>query len=128
MELLHRDPSCPQWTRAKSLDGFGAFGPWIDTAFDPGSATLSTRVAGRERQNCALADMFFAPQDLVWRLSQDMTLSQGPRPLAQAAFLACPLHQPLALTARPANSGQGPLASPALPPNSAQLLHDWPAV
>ncbi len=77
IELLHRDPSFPQWTRAKSFDGFGAFGPWIDTAFDPGSATLSTRVAGRERQNYPLADMFFAPQDLVWRLSQDMTLLPG---------------------------------------------------
>ena len=77
MELLQRDPSFPQWTRAKSFDGFGAFGPWIDTAFDPGSATLSTRVAGRERQNYALADMFFAPQELVWRLSQDMTLLPG---------------------------------------------------
>ena len=77
MELLQRDPSFPQWTRAKSFDGFGAFGPWIDTAFDPASATLSTRVAGRERQNYALADMFFAPQELVWRLSQDMTLLPG---------------------------------------------------
>lgn len=77
IELLQRDPSFPQWTRAKSFDGFCAFGPWIDSAFDPSSATLSTRVAGRERQNYALADMFFAPQELVWRLSQDMTLLPG---------------------------------------------------
>ncbi len=77
IELLQRDASFPQWTRAKSFDGFGAFGPWIDTTFDPGSATLYTRVAGRERQNYALADMFFAPPDLVWRLSQDMTLAPG---------------------------------------------------
>ena len=77
IELLQRDTSFPQWTRAKSFDGFGAFGPWIDTRFDPSSATLCTRVAGRERQNYALADMFFAPQDLVWRISQDMTLAPG---------------------------------------------------
>ena len=77
IELLQRDASFPQWTRAKSFDGFGAFGPWIDTGFDPASATLQTRVAGRERQNYALADMFFAPQELVWRLSQDMTLAPG---------------------------------------------------
>ncbi len=77
IELLHRDASFPQWTRAKSFDGFGAFGPWIDTEFDPAAATLRTLVGGRERQNYALADMFFSPQDLVWRLSQDMTLNPG---------------------------------------------------
>jgi 2-keto-4-pentenoate hydratase/2-oxohepta-3-ene-1,7-dioic acid hydratase in catechol pathway len=77
IELLNRDPSFPQWTRAKSLDGFGAFGPWIDTAFDPTPATLRTLVGGRERQNYALADMFFSPAELVWRLSQDMTLLPG---------------------------------------------------
>ena len=77
IELLQRDASFAQWTRAKSFDGFGAFGPWIDTAFDPAGATLRTLVGGRERQNYALADMFFSPQDLVWRLSQDMTLAPG---------------------------------------------------
>jgi 2-keto-4-pentenoate hydratase/2-oxohepta-3-ene-1,7-dioic acid hydratase in catechol pathway len=77
IELLHRDASFPQWTRAKSFDGFGALGPWIDTDFDPAAATLRTLVGGRERQNYALADMFFSPQDLVWRLSQDMTLNPG---------------------------------------------------
>jgi 2-keto-4-pentenoate hydratase/2-oxohepta-3-ene-1,7-dioic acid hydratase in catechol pathway len=77
IELLQRDASFAQWTRAKSFDGFGAFGPWIDTAFDPAGATLLTRVGGRERQNYALADMFFAPAELVWRISQDMTLDSG---------------------------------------------------
>ena len=77
IELLHRDPSFPQWTRAKSFDGFCAFGPWIDTEFDPAAATLVTRVGGRERQNYALADMFFNPAERVCRLSQDMTLQPG---------------------------------------------------
>ncbi len=77
IELLQRDPSFPQWTRAKSFDGFGAFGPHIDTAFKPQAATLRTLVGGRERQNYALADMFFSPEELVWRLSQDMTLEAG---------------------------------------------------
>ena len=77
IELLHRDASFPQWTRAKSFDGFAAFGPWIDTAFDPAAASLRTRVGGRERQNYPLADMFFAPDEIVWRLSQDMTLEPG---------------------------------------------------
>jgi len=77
MELLQRDTTFPQWTRAKSLPGFGAFGPWTETSFDPAAATLRTLVGGRERQHYALSDMFFAPQELVWRLSQDLVLHAG---------------------------------------------------
>ena len=77
LELLHRDTSFPQWTRAKSFDGFAAFGPVIETDFDPAGATLRTLVGGRERQNYALADMFFPPAELVSRLSHDMTLMPG---------------------------------------------------
>jgi 2-keto-4-pentenoate hydratase/2-oxohepta-3-ene-1,7-dioic acid hydratase in catechol pathway len=77
IELLFRDSSFPQWTRAKSFDGFGAFGPCIDTDFAPAGATLRTLVGGRERQNYALADMFFSPEELVFRLSQDLTLEPG---------------------------------------------------
>jgi 2-keto-4-pentenoate hydratase/2-oxohepta-3-ene-1,7-dioic acid hydratase in catechol pathway len=77
IELLGRDPGFAQWTRAKSFPGFGAFGPWIDTEFDPAVATLRTVVGGRERQNYVLADMFFPPAELVWRLSQDMLLMPG---------------------------------------------------
>jgi 2-keto-4-pentenoate hydratase/2-oxohepta-3-ene-1,7-dioic acid hydratase in catechol pathway len=77
IELLQRDPSFPQWARAKSFDGFGAFGPVIETDFDVGTARLRTLVAGRERQNYALSDMFFSPAELVSRLSHDMTLEPG---------------------------------------------------
>ncbi len=77
IELLHRDPAFPQWTRAKSFDGFGAIGPVIETDFDTAAATLRTRVGGRERQNYALSDMFFPPHELVSRLSHDMTLEPG---------------------------------------------------
>ena len=77
LELLHRDPSFPQWARAKSFDGFGAFGPVIETDFDVANASLRTLVNGRERQNYALSDMFFTPHELVSRLSFDMTLEPG---------------------------------------------------
>lgn len=77
MELLQRDPSFPQWTRAKGFDGFGVFGPVIETDFDPATAMLRTLVGGRERQNYPLADMIFAPHELVSRLSHDMTLEPG---------------------------------------------------
>jgi 2-keto-4-pentenoate hydratase/2-oxohepta-3-ene-1,7-dioic acid hydratase in catechol pathway len=77
IELLQRDPSFPQWARAKSFDGFGAIGPVVETVFDAAAASLRTLVGGRERQNYALADMFFAPHELVSRLSFDMTLEPG---------------------------------------------------
>lgn len=77
MELLNRDPSFPQWARAKSFDGFGALGPVIETEFDAAGVTLRTLVGGRERQNYALGDMFFPPLELVSRLSHDMTLEPG---------------------------------------------------
>ena len=77
MELLQRDPSFPQWTRAKSFDGFCPLGPVIETDFEPSNAQLRTLVGGRERQNYALADMFFSPAELVSRISHDMTLAPG---------------------------------------------------
>ena len=77
LELLHRDASFAQWTRAKSFDGFAAFGPVIATDFDPATAQLRTLVGGRERQNYALSDMFFSPLEIVSRLSHDMTLDPG---------------------------------------------------
>jgi len=77
MELLQRDPSFPQWTRAKGFDAFGVFGPVIETDFNSATATLRTIVGGRERQNYPLADMIFAPHELVSRLSHDMTLEPG---------------------------------------------------
>lgn len=77
IELLNRDPSFAQWTRAKGFDGFGVLGPVIETAFDPAAASVRTIVGGRERQNYALADMIFPPHELVARLSQDMTLEPG---------------------------------------------------
>ncbi|PUE51842.1 2-hydroxyhepta-2,4-diene-1,7-dioate isomerase [Limnohabitans sp. 2KL-51] len=77
LELIHRDASFPQWTRAKSFDGFAAFGPVIDTAFDAANGHLRTLVDGRERQNYAFSDMFFSPAQIVSHLSHDMTLEPG---------------------------------------------------
>jgi 2-keto-4-pentenoate hydratase/2-oxohepta-3-ene-1,7-dioic acid hydratase in catechol pathway len=77
IELLHRDPSFPQWTRAKSFDGFAAFGPVIETDLDIATASLRTIVGGRERQHYPFTDLFFDPLELVSRLSHDMTLEAG---------------------------------------------------
>jgi 2-keto-4-pentenoate hydratase/2-oxohepta-3-ene-1,7-dioic acid hydratase in catechol pathway len=77
MELINRDPSFAQWSRSKSYDTFGVLGPWIDTAFDWTSASVHTRVNGRERQNYPLSDMIFEPLTLLSLLSHDMTLEPG---------------------------------------------------
>jgi 2-keto-4-pentenoate hydratase/2-oxohepta-3-ene-1,7-dioic acid hydratase in catechol pathway len=91
VELIHRDPSFPQWARAKSFDGFAVFGPLIETEFDPASATLRTLVGGRERQNYALSDMFFNPAELVSRISHDMTLEPGDLILCGTSLGALPM-------------------------------------
>ena len=77
IELLNRDPSFPQWSRAKGFDGFGVVGPVIETEFNPATASVRTTVDGRERQNYPLADMFVPPLELVARLSHDVTLEPG---------------------------------------------------
>lgn len=77
LELLQRDPSFPQWTRAKNFDGFGVFGPVVATGLDPLGLTIRTLVNGRERQNYRVDDMIFAPAELVSRISRDMTLMPG---------------------------------------------------
>ena len=91
IELLNRDPSFPQWARAKSLPGFANVGPWIDTGFSPAGATLRTRVGGRERQNYALDDMFFGPAELLWRLSQELVLQPGDLILCGTSLGVLPL-------------------------------------
>jgi len=77
IELLRSDSSFEQWTRAKNFDGFTPFGPWIETDLDCTKATVSAKVNGRERQNYAVTDMFFSPQELVAKLSRGMTLEAG---------------------------------------------------
>jgi 2-keto-4-pentenoate hydratase/2-oxohepta-3-ene-1,7-dioic acid hydratase in catechol pathway len=77
IELLNRDASFAQWSRAKSFDGFGAFGPVIETDFDWSANSVRTLVGGRERQHYPLADMFFNPLQIVSAISQDLTLLPG---------------------------------------------------
>jgi 2-keto-4-pentenoate hydratase/2-oxohepta-3-ene-1,7-dioic acid hydratase in catechol pathway len=77
LELLFKDPSFPQWTRAKNFDGFGAFGPAIASGLDPAGITVKALLDGRERQSQAADDMFFSPAKLVSLISRDMTLLPG---------------------------------------------------
>ena len=77
VELLFKDASFPQWTRAKSFDTFGVFGPVIATDLDPLTLTIRTILNGQERQHYAVSDMIFPPAKLVSLISQDLTLEPG---------------------------------------------------
>jgi 2-keto-4-pentenoate hydratase/2-oxohepta-3-ene-1,7-dioic acid hydratase in catechol pathway len=76
-EILNRDGTFAQWTRAKSFDTFGVFGPVIATDLDPMQLSIRTVLNGQERQNYPVSDMVFPPAALVSLISQDMTLDPG---------------------------------------------------
>ena len=77
LDLISRDASFAQWTRAKSFDTFGVFGPVIATGLDLNALTVKTLVNGRERQNYPCSDMIFSPAQIVSALSKEMTLYPG---------------------------------------------------
>ena len=77
-EIIQKDPTFAQWTRAKGFDTFGSFGPGIVTGIDnPNTLVIKTILNGQERQNYPVSDMVFTPHKLVSMLSQDMTLEPG---------------------------------------------------
>ncbi|MBL8490913.1 MAG: fumarylacetoacetate hydrolase family protein [Rhodocyclaceae bacterium] len=76
-DLMRLDPAFVHWTRAKSFNGFGVFGPAIATGLDPATLRVEARVGGALRQDYPVADMFFSPLEIVSRLSRDMRLEPG---------------------------------------------------
>jgi 2-dehydropantoate 2-reductase len=77
VDLMKKFPTFDQWTRAKSFDTFGVFGPAIATGVDPMKLRIKTVLNGKERQNYPVTDMFFPPHKLVAAVSKDMTLMPG---------------------------------------------------
>jgi ketopantoate reductase/2-keto-4-pentenoate hydratase/2-oxohepta-3-ene-1,7-dioic acid hydratase in catechol pathway len=77
VDLLKKNPSFDQWSRAKSFDTFGVLGPVIATGVDPMKLRIRTVLNGQERQNYPVSDMFFPPYKLVAMVSRDMTLMPG---------------------------------------------------
>jgi 2-keto-4-pentenoate hydratase/2-oxohepta-3-ene-1,7-dioic acid hydratase in catechol pathway len=75
LDLISEQPA--HWTRAKSFDGFGPFGPVITTGLDPATLSVRTLVNGRERQNYPISDLVFSPVEIVSLLSRDLTLEPG---------------------------------------------------
>ncbi|AXS39683.1 fumarylacetoacetate hydrolase family protein [Breoghania sp. L-A4] len=76
-KIISKDPTFAQWTRSKSFDTFGVFGPVIATDLDPMALSVKTILNGDERQNYPVSDMIFPPHRLVSMLSHDMTLMPG---------------------------------------------------
>lgn len=76
-EILNRDPGFAQWTRAKSFDTFGVFGPVIATGIEPMRLSVKTILNDQERQNYPLSDIVFSPAQLVSLISQDLPLEAG---------------------------------------------------
>ena len=93
MDLVKKDPTFDQWTRSKSYDTFGIFGPCITNDIDPMSLSVTTTVDGKVKQDYKTSDMFFDVFEIVSFLSHDMTLNPGD-------IIACGT-----------NSGLGPIVS-----------------
>jgi 2-keto-4-pentenoate hydratase/2-oxohepta-3-ene-1,7-dioic acid hydratase in catechol pathway len=75
--ILGNDPSFQQWTRAKSFDTFGVFGPVVATGLDASGLSVRTVLNGQERQYYPASDLFFQPSQIVSKISQDLTLHPG---------------------------------------------------
>jgi 2-keto-4-pentenoate hydratase/2-oxohepta-3-ene-1,7-dioic acid hydratase in catechol pathway len=77
IEILNRDPGYAQWTRSKSFNTFGVFGPYITSGVDPMTLSIKTILNDQERQNYPISDMIFPPAKLVSLISQDVPLEPG---------------------------------------------------
>ena len=76
-DIIQRDPTFPQWARAKSFDTFCPMGPVIVTGIDPVTLVVRTVLNGEVRQDYPISDMVFSAAQLVSLISQDMTLCPG---------------------------------------------------
>jgi 2-keto-4-pentenoate hydratase/2-oxohepta-3-ene-1,7-dioic acid hydratase in catechol pathway len=76
-DIIGKDATFAQWARAKGFDDFCPFGPAIVAGIDPAKLSVRTILNGVERQNYPISDMIFSAQQLVSRISHDMTLCPG---------------------------------------------------
>lgn len=76
-DVLNETPDFAQWCRSKGYDTFGCIGPVISTDLDWARTRVITRLGESERQNYLLSDMILPPDELVSRISHDMTLVPG---------------------------------------------------
>ena len=68
-----------QWSKGKCAPGFNPTGPWLVTPDEMDVRRLGLRsfVNGEPRQDSTTADMIFPVDEIVWHLSQFLTLEPG---------------------------------------------------
>jgi 2-keto-4-pentenoate hydratase/2-oxohepta-3-ene-1,7-dioic acid hydratase in catechol pathway len=76
-DVLNETPDFAQWCRSKGYDTFGCIGPFITADLDWARSRVITKLGESERQNYLLSDMILPPDELVGRISHDMTLLPG---------------------------------------------------
>jgi 2-keto-4-pentenoate hydratase/2-oxohepta-3-ene-1,7-dioic acid hydratase in catechol pathway len=76
-DIIGKDATFAQWARAKGFDCFCPFGPVVGTGIDPAKLSVRTILNDVERQNYPISDMIFSAQQLVSKISHDMTLCPG---------------------------------------------------
>ena len=77
VDMLNRDATFAQWTRAKGLAGFCPMGPCVATGLDAATLVVKTVLDGALRQDYPISDMRFTVARLVSLISMDMTLLPG---------------------------------------------------
>ena len=76
-DILNRDTTFTQWSRAKGFDTFCPMGPVVATGLDPSTLSVTTLLNGERRQHFPVSDMRFSVAQLVSLISFDMTLFPG---------------------------------------------------
>jgi 2-keto-4-pentenoate hydratase/2-oxohepta-3-ene-1,7-dioic acid hydratase in catechol pathway len=66
-----------QWTRAKSFDTFGPYGPWIDLGIAPTDLPVQMFLNGQLAQDSRTSEFIFPVPELVSYISGIMTLLPG---------------------------------------------------
>lgn len=66
-----------QWTRGKSMDGFGPCGPWITDEVDPADLTVTTRLNGKVVQQSRTGLLMRDVAHLIEFITASMTLEPG---------------------------------------------------
>lgn len=76
-DMVGRDGTFPQYTRAKGFDTFGVFGPMIETDVDPMTLRIESYLNGKQCQNYPVSDLAFSPYQIVAEISRTVTLRPG---------------------------------------------------
>lgn len=76
-DVVKRDASFPQYSRAKGFATFGIFGPAVETEVDPLTLSIASFINGRQCQDYPVTDLVFDPYRIVASISQTQALEAG---------------------------------------------------